>query len=116
MKSKHFQVMKKVTEKDLSGALPLWDDFDARVCGYYDRGYFLLERGILKRMVGDVNGALEDLTVELKYDWNDYERSKHRGYVKFLLGDTDGARKDAKRCLAMGLQQADYDFLAGYLA
>jgi hypothetical protein len=60
-------------------------------------GFVLQEKGIIKRMKGDLEGALCDLTAameslsrieegpKLLYDcW------KHRGYVKFLMGDLEG--------------------------
>ncbi|CAM6086440.1 unnamed protein product [Calypogeia fissa] len=109
----HAKVMEEVKEKEFLGGLAIWENFDAML-GCHDRVYFLQERGILKRMLRDLKGALEDLTEALEINGHDYECSKHRGYVKFLLGDIDGARNDAKKCVAMGLKQANCNFLGGY--
>ncbi|CAM6099787.1 unnamed protein product [Calypogeia fissa] len=53
-------------------------------------------------LTGDLQGALEDLTV---VDPQNYECLEHRAYVKHLLKDEKGARLDAQGCLAMGRQQ-----------
>ncbi|CAM6128916.1 unnamed protein product [Calypogeia fissa] len=65
-------------------------------------------------MVGDLRGALVDLTATLEIDCVDYRCLKHRGYVKYLLGTTYGARMDAKRCWALGYKQPSYHFLGGF--
>ncbi|CAM6111202.1 unnamed protein product [Calypogeia fissa] len=57
----------------------------------------LQERGVLKRMMGDLSGALEDLNESLVLGPDDYEVLKHRGFVRFLMKDDDGACADAER-------------------
>jgi hypothetical protein len=47
--------------------------------------------------MGDLEGALEDLNEDLKPDVDDYEMLKHRGLIKFLLDDKEGACFDAER-------------------
>ncbi|CAM6095992.1 unnamed protein product [Calypogeia fissa] len=66
-----------------------------------DRVFLLQERGIFKTMMGDLDGALSDLDEGLELEPNDYERLKHRGYVKFLLNDMYGARADAEWALSV---------------
>ncbi|KAL2629197.1 hypothetical protein R1flu_013883 [Riccia fluitans] len=58
--------------------------------------FYLQERGVLKIKMGDLQGALADLN---RGDGEDYKTLKHRGYVKFLLKDEQGARNDAIRAL-----------------
>ncbi|KAG6555474.1 hypothetical protein Mapa_002709 [Marchantia paleacea] len=58
--------------------------------------FYLQERGVLKIKMGDLKGALADLN---KGDGDDYKTLKHRGYVKYLLKDEQGARNDAVRAL-----------------
>ncbi|KAL3700891.1 hypothetical protein R1sor_018913 [Riccia sorocarpa] len=60
--------------------------------------FYLQERGVLKIRMGDLQGALADLN---RADGDDYKTLKHRGYVKFLLKDEQGARNDAIRALRL---------------
>ncbi|CAM6128980.1 unnamed protein product [Calypogeia fissa] len=105
--------MDKVRVTDFQGALACWDVNDANACESELRLFFL-QRGILKQMGGDLRGALEDLTAALKIygtvddptflprrDMNNYAYNyvRHRGSVKFLLGDMDGAQKDGAMAL-----------------
>jgi hypothetical protein len=46
---------------------------------------------------------MEDLTASLEALGDDYDCFKHQGYVRYLLGDLEGARSDAERCLQLGL-------------
>ncbi|CAM6088866.1 unnamed protein product [Calypogeia fissa] len=70
-----------------------------KVSNSNSRAFTLQERGVLKRMMGDLEGALADLDEGLKLETAGYELLKHRGHVKFLLKDEDGARTDAEWAL-----------------
>ncbi|CAM6087027.1 unnamed protein product [Calypogeia fissa] len=109
MDSAHSRVMGKVRESDFQGALACWEVIDASLYDPDLRLFFLQERGVLKRLAGDVHGAVRDLSAALEiYREEDeaqevskrrdmkyctYNCRKHRGFVKFLLGDSDGAQK-----------------------
>lgn len=63
--------------------------------------HLLIQRGIVKRMAKDFQGALNDFNVALDCltteGWEThYTILKHRGYVKYLMGDEAGAREDAE--------------------
>ncbi|CAM6119078.1 unnamed protein product [Calypogeia fissa] len=115
--SSHSEVMEKVTVLDFMGALEIWEALDTKKLppsipgGRYDQVYLLQERGILKRFVKDLHGALEDLTTALEIDHNDYDCLKHRAYVKHLLMDVNGAAVDAERCISMGRKKAGHSDL-----
>ncbi|CAM6091702.1 unnamed protein product [Calypogeia fissa] len=62
----------------------------------------MAELGVLKRLSGDLQGALDDLNAcadlfaEMKaMGLFKSEVLKHRGYVKFLMDDKTGAKEDA---------------------
>ncbi|CAM6099099.1 unnamed protein product [Calypogeia fissa] len=65
--------------------------------GLEDAHFDWQERGIIKGMLGDLPGALEDLNRGLELKPDDYEMLKHRGYVKSLLGDAIGAQADGNQ-------------------
>jgi hypothetical protein len=82
----------------------------------YVGAFFLQEKGIIKRMKGDLEGALSDLTAAIARLVSHTVRSKrpsgypgrsrllyncwkHRGYVQFLMGDLKGAAHDGKMAL-----------------
>ncbi|CAM6103608.1 unnamed protein product [Calypogeia fissa] len=106
-----YQVMKMVRQKAYPGALAVWYNWGVnQVPGSSDDLFYLQVRGIIKRLGGDLQGALEDLTVALRVDPEDYECLKHRAHVKHLLKDEHGARLDFRiqsvvvdpfTCLAM---------------
>ncbi|CAM6103609.1 unnamed protein product [Calypogeia fissa] len=99
------EVMKMVGRTAYLRALAVWYVCGVnQVPGTEHLGFYLQERGILKRLAGDLQVALEDLTVALMVDPQNYECLKHRAYVKHLLKDENG-RLDAQGCLAMGRQQ-----------
>lgn len=58
-------------------------------------------------MTGDLQGALADLNEGMKLETNDYEMLKHRGYVKFLLKDEQGACADAELALKVKPTRVD---------
>ncbi|CAM6123361.1 unnamed protein product [Calypogeia fissa] len=100
------QVMKMVRQAKYLRALAVWYIWGLNQDpGSDNQVWYLQEKGILKRLAGDLQGALEDLTAALNIDPEDYECLKHRAYVKHLLKDEHGARLDAERCLAMGRKQ-----------
>ncbi|KAH9566810.1 hypothetical protein CY35_04G148600 [Sphagnum magellanicum] len=62
------------------------------------------ERGVVKEMMGDYEGAIEDLTQALKgYGGLDYECLKHRAYARFKLGLEIEARQDAEMANQLGV-------------
>ncbi|CAM6105899.1 unnamed protein product [Calypogeia fissa] len=65
--------------------------------GLEDADFDWQERGIIKGMLGDLPGALEDLKRGLELQPDNYEMLKHRGYVKSLLGDAIGAQADGNQ-------------------
>jgi tetratricopeptide (TPR) repeat protein len=93
----------KVKAKHYQEALATFNSVNVLLLPRYERSLFLQERGILQRLTGNLTEALNDLTAALKILEDDYNCFKQRGYVKYLLGDLEGARRDAERCLEMGL-------------
>ncbi|CAM6128807.1 unnamed protein product [Calypogeia fissa] len=59
-------------------------------------GYMLQERGVVKKLKGDLLGALADLDEAVAQYGEDYEVLKQRGLVKYELGREDEARADAE--------------------
>jgi regulator of sirC expression with transglutaminase-like and TPR domain len=49
--------------------------------------------------MGNLKSALADLNQGLELEPDDYERLKHRGFIRFLLNDKEGARLDAERAI-----------------
>jgi hypothetical protein len=101
--SLHPLVVAAVKAGNIVRALAVFDSINVLLLRGYDRQYFLQEQGVLQRLAGNLDGALEDLTVSLEIGGDDYDCLKHRAYVKFLLGDFEGARLDAARCAQMGV-------------
>jgi tetratricopeptide (TPR) repeat protein len=101
--SLHPEVWRKAKAWDFQGALAIYNGVDLLLLNRHSRQFFLQERGILQRLAGNLDEALKDLSAALDLDGDDYECYKHRGYVKYLKGDSEGARLDAEKCLAMGL-------------
>ncbi|CAM6094350.1 unnamed protein product [Calypogeia fissa] len=64
----------------------------------------LQESGVLKRMMGDLSGAMEDLN---ECDPEDYEIVKHKAFVRFLLKDEIGARVDAEKARSVKPSRVD---------
>jgi hypothetical protein len=101
--SLHSKVQEKVEACDIEGALVIYDCVNVQLLRRYARTFFLQESGVLQRLAGNLKGALEDLEVSMELLGDDYDCFKHRAYVKYLLGDLEGARLDARRCLQMEL-------------
>jgi tetratricopeptide (TPR) repeat protein len=101
----HAEVLEKLKASDNQRALAGFDGVNLLLLRRHKRQFFLQERGVLQRLAGNLGEALEDLTAALILVENDYECLKHRGYVKYLLGDLDGARLDAERCLTIPLPE-----------
>ncbi|CAM6121861.1 unnamed protein product [Calypogeia fissa] len=113
----HNDVMEKVRDSNFSEALMTWENFDGTVSGYADRVFFLQERGVLKRLAGDLQGAWDDLTsaLEILSEGNEnccefscwqryrYNCLKHLGYVNFLMGDIGRAQDDGANALKLAL-------------
>ena len=55
------------------------------------------ERGVLRKLLGDLIGALEDLNAALQQKSANYECLEHRADVKRLQGDAAGAETDKSR-------------------
>jgi tetratricopeptide (TPR) repeat protein len=69
--------------------------------------FTLQERGVVKEMMGDYEGAIEDLTEALRCKGGpDYECLKHRAYACFKLGLEIEADQDAE--MANQLRVPDY--------
>lgn len=72
-------------------------------------------------MMGDLPGALADLNKAVELEKDDYEMLKHRGYVRFLLHDENGAREDAEwalrvQDLSATLDESQYhDYIMSFL-
>jgi tetratricopeptide (TPR) repeat protein len=67
----------------------------------------LQERGVVKEMMGDYEGAIEDLTDALSLKGGpDYECLKHQAYARFKLGLEKEAHQDAE--MANQLSVPDY--------
>ncbi|MBX3472029.1 MAG: tetratricopeptide repeat protein [Planctomycetes bacterium] len=61
-----------------------------------------LERGVLRRLRGDLRGAIEDLDACLALDPRYARGLAERARARFEQGDLDGALEDAGRCLTLG--------------
>ncbi|CAM6126393.1 unnamed protein product [Calypogeia fissa] len=104
----HIYVTEKVNKSNYDGALQDLCLANLEMLGPKSQRFVLQERGIVRRMMGDLSGALKDLTAALEvfHEADDgrqylYDCWKHRGFVKFSLGDLDGARND--RAMALDL-------------
>ncbi len=84
----------KVKLEDYNGAL---HDANDLVTNFQKSTFFLQERGVVKEMMGNYEGAIEDLTEALKCaSGPDYECLKHRAYAHFKLGLEIEAHQDAE--------------------
>ncbi|CAM6023027.1 unnamed protein product [Sphagnum balticum] len=90
----------KVKLQDYKGAL---HDADNLVTNFGMSSFKLQERGVVKEMMGDYEGAIEDLTKALCEDGPDYECLKHRAYARFKLGLEIEAHQDAKMANQLGV-------------
>ncbi|KAL3676369.1 hypothetical protein R1sor_026317 [Riccia sorocarpa] len=85
--------------KDLAGAL---EDLNEAVSFDRTNMFRWQERGVLKSIMEDYEGALVDLNESLRIEaGDDYEVLKHRAKVKFQLGDEDGAAFDAQQAFCV---------------
>jgi tetratricopeptide (TPR) repeat protein len=75
----------KVKLEDYEGAL---HDADNVVTNFEKSFLTLQERGVVKEMMGDYEGAIEDLTKALRYGGPNYECLKHQAFAlfKFQVG------------------------------
>lgn len=66
----------------------------------------LRETGVLKWFLGDLQGALEDLNAAAALGFKCSNIFKHQGYVKYLMGDKTGARKDGEYVKKLELKES----------
>jgi tetratricopeptide (TPR) repeat protein len=100
----------KVKLEDYDGAL---HDADNVVTNFEESLFTLQERGVVKEMMGDYEGAIEDLTKALKgYGGLDYECLKHRAYAHFKLGLEIEAHQDAEMANQLGVSDDVVDCIA----
>ncbi len=91
----------KVKLEDYKGAL---HDADHVVTIFENSFFTLKERGVVKEMMGDYEGAIEDLTKALKCaDGLDYGCMKHWAYAHFKLGLEIEAHQDAEMANQLGV-------------
>jgi len=91
----------KVKLEDYNGAL---HDADDVVTNFQKSSFTLQERGVVKEMMGDYEGAIVDLTEALKCESGpDYECLKHRAYAHFKLGLEIEAHQDAVMASQLGV-------------
>jgi tetratricopeptide (TPR) repeat protein len=93
----------KVKLEDYKGAL---HDAENVVTNFGKSPLTLQERGVVKEMMGDYEGAIKDLTEALCKSGPDYECLKHRAYAHFKLGLEIEAHQDAE--MANQLHVPDY--------
>jgi tetratricopeptide (TPR) repeat protein len=93
----------KVMLEDYKGAL---HDADDVVTNIQKSTITLQERGVVKEMMGDYEGAIDDLTTSLLLGGSRYECFKHRAYVHFKLGLQIEAHQDAEMANQLGV--SDY--------
>ncbi|KAL3676311.1 hypothetical protein R1sor_026259 [Riccia sorocarpa] len=86
--------------KHLAGAL---EDLNEAVSFDPTNEFLWQERGVLKSVMEDYEGALVDLNESLRINSDD--DLKHRAKVKFQLGDEDGAAFDAQQALCVRFRQ-----------
>ncbi|CAM6045889.1 unnamed protein product [Sphagnum compactum] len=91
----------KVKLENYEGAL---HDANNVVTNFEKNSFSLQERGVVKEMMGDYEGAIEDLTEALRCKSDpDYECLKHRAYARFKLGLETKARQDAEIANQLGV-------------
>jgi tetratricopeptide (TPR) repeat protein len=97
----------KVKLEDYNGAL---HDANNVVKNFEKSSFTLQERGVVKEMMGDYEGAIEDLTEALKCESGpDYECLKHRAYAHFKLGLEIEAHQDAEMANQLGVSDGVED-------
>jgi len=99
----------KVKLEDYKGAL---HDADNVVTKFEKSPVTLQERGVVKEMMGDYEGAIEDLTKALCEDGPNYERLKNRAYARFKLGLEIEAHQDAEMANQLGVPDYVADIMA----
>jgi tetratricopeptide (TPR) repeat protein len=91
----------KVKLEDYKGAL---HDANNVVTNFEKSTFTLQERGVVKEMMGDYEGAIEDLTEALKCKHGpNYECLKHRTYARFKLGLEIEAHQDTEMANQLGV-------------
>jgi len=91
----------KAKLEDYKGAL---HDADNVVTNFEKSTFTLQERGVVKEMMGDYEGAIEDLTKALTCKGGpDYECLKHQAYARFKLGLEIEAHQDAEMANQLGV-------------
>ncbi len=91
----------KIKLEDYKGAL---HDADNVITNFEKSTFTLQERGVVKEMMGDYEGAIEDLTEALRCKGGpDYECLKHRAYARFKLGLEIEAHQDAEMANQLGV-------------
>jgi tetratricopeptide (TPR) repeat protein len=91
----------KVKLEDYAGAL---HDANNVVTNFEKSTFTLQERGVVKEMMEDYEGAIEDLTEALRCEGGpDYECLKHRAYTHFKLGMEIEAHQDAELANQLGV-------------
>ncbi|CAM6103620.1 unnamed protein product [Calypogeia fissa] len=107
---------KRVSVSDYEGALAILGlDNSGLLLRPWLQGFMLQETGVIKRMNGDLTGALKNLTAALDIfsEGDDlrcyaYHCWKHRGFVNFLRDKFDEARKDGEMALSLRSQYRRY--------
>jgi tetratricopeptide (TPR) repeat protein len=100
----------KVKLEDYNGAL---HNANNVITNFGKSPHDLQERGVVKGIMGDYEGAIEDLTEALKCaSGPDYECLKHRAYAHFKLGLEIEAHRDAD----LANQLAVFDDAEDYIA
>jgi tetratricopeptide (TPR) repeat protein len=100
----------KVKLEDYKGAL---HDADNAVTNFEKLTFTFQERGVVKEMMGDYEGAIEDLTEALKCNGGpDYQCLKHRAYAHFKLGLEIEAHQDAEMANQLGVLDSVADDMA----
>jgi tetratricopeptide (TPR) repeat protein len=100
----------KAKLEDYKGAL---HDANNVVTNFKKSTFTLQERGMVKEMMGDYEGAIEDLTEALRCKGGpDYKCLKHRAYARFKLGLEIEAHQDAEMANQLGVPDYVADDMA----
>jgi tetratricopeptide (TPR) repeat protein len=99
----------KVKLEDYEGAL---HDADNVVTNFGKSPFALQERGVVKEMMGDYEGAVKDFTKAMCDGGPDYESFKHRAYAHFKLGLEIEAHQDANLANQLGVSDGVEDCIA----
>jgi len=105
----HRCVFCKVKLEDYNGAL---HDANNVITNFGKSPHGLQERGVVKEMMGDYEGAIKDLTEAMCEGEPDYERFKHRAYAHFKLGLEIEAHQDAEMANQLGVSDGVEDCIA----